>query len=207
MIKTVFLDLGRVITRPPSSDNWQTLVREIGLSEETFIRRFYDMRYEYDKGTMTTEDFWTHVVNDNGGPPLEAEKIQRLVEADTRCWADFDMRMIEWSDSLRAAGYRTGILSNMPLPYVRFIRREVSWFDRFSHHVLSAELKQMKPEPEIYRTALDSCGTPPEEVLFIDDLPENIEAAREAGMRGIVFTGIEDLHEIVTSEYGLPPIF
>lgn len=204
-VTTVYLDMGRVITRTPSGENWQALVREVGRPEADFFGVYRDARYEYDKGTMEAVDFWQGVI-DGAGQVLTEEKLARLIAADTRCWADYEPRMIDWSDRLRDAGYATGILSNMPVPYARFVRSEIEWFGRFSFHVLSGELQQMKPEPEIYRTALDLCGTPPDEVLFIDDLPENIEAARDAGMHGIVFTGVEDLHRTVTAEYGLPPI-
>ncbi len=204
-IATVYLDMGRVITRSPSRENWQALVREIGRPEEDFLGMYRDNRYEYDKGTMPVEVFWRGVVNGGGGK-LTEEKLRRLVEADTRCWADYEPRMIDWSERLREAGYVTGILSNMPVPYAEFVRSEIEWFSRFSFHVLSGEIKQMKPEAEIYRTALEVCGTPPDKVLFIDDLPENIEAAKRAGMHGIVFTGAADLHEIVTKKYGLPPV-
>ncbi len=209
-ISTVYLDMGRVITRSPSRENWQVLVREIGRPEEAFIKAYRDARYDYDKGTMEPEEFWRGVLDGAGQKlteeRLETGKIERLIAADTRCWADYEPRMIDWSDKLRDSGYATGILSNMPVPYARFVRSEIEWFGRFSFYVLSGEVKQMKPEAEIYRTALDLCGTPPEKVLFIDDLPENIDAARKAGMQGIVFTGVEELHEIVTEKYGLPPI-
>ena len=204
-VSTVYLDMGRVITLPPGRENWQALVREVGLPEKQFIGRYRNGRYEYDKGAMEPEEFWLHVCNGCGRKP-DAAKIERLIAADTRCWAEYEQRMIDWSDRLRDAGYATGILSNMPVPYAQFVRSEMDWFRRFSFHVLSGEIKQMKPEPGIYRTAIDACGTAPEQILFIDDLPENIAAAREAGMHGIVFTGVEDLHETITARYGLPPV-
>jgi putative hydrolase of the HAD superfamily len=46
-----------------------------------------------------------------------------------------------------------------------------------------------KPEPAIYRLALDVLGVAPQRVLFIDDRPENAAAAADAGMQAIVFGG------------------
>jgi putative hydrolase of the HAD superfamily len=51
-----------------------------------------------------------------------------------------------------------------------------------------------KPDPAIYRRALDILGTPPARTLFIDDRPENAAAAAAAGMRTIRFEGEEGLH-------------
>jgi len=51
-----------------------------------------------------------------------------------------------------------------------------------------------KPDPAIYRRALDILGTPPARTLFIDDRPENAAAAAGAGMRTIRFEGEDTLH-------------
>ncbi|GIS62999.1 MAG: hypothetical protein CM1200mP2_52240 [Planctomycetaceae bacterium] len=51
----------------------------------------------------------------------------------------------------------------------------------------------MKPEPEIYRVAVAESGCEAEECFFVDDLAENVEAARREGMCGAVFVGVEPL--------------
>jgi putative hydrolase of the HAD superfamily len=51
-----------------------------------------------------------------------------------------------------------------------------------------------KPEPEIYRVTLSRLGVPASEALFVDDRIENIETARELGLRTLHFTG--DVHAL-----------
>jgi putative hydrolase of the HAD superfamily len=46
-----------------------------------------------------------------------------------------------------------------------------------------------KPQPAMYRRALDILGAPAERILFIDDRPENVAAASAAGMKSIQFEG------------------
>jgi putative hydrolase of the HAD superfamily len=58
-----------------------------------------------------------------------------------------------------------------------------------------------KPEPAIYRRALDIFGAPPERVLFIDDRPENLAPAADCGMKTIVFLG-EDALRLELKELG-----
>lgn len=53
----------------------------------------------------------------------------------------------------------------------------------------SAELGSAKPDPAIYRAVLARHGVAPGEALFIDDLDENVEGARAAGLLGHRFTG------------------
>ncbi len=50
-----------------------------------------------------------------------------------------------------------------------------------------------KPDPAIYRRALDILGSSPERTLFIDDRQENVDGAVAAGMKAIRFTGAEAL--------------
>lgn len=79
---------------------------------------------------------------------------------------------------------------------------------RFDHFGLSKLFKVAlsscylglrKPEPPIYRRALDILGRPAERVLFIDDRAENVAGAVAAGMRAIQFVGAETLRAELAS--------
>jgi putative hydrolase of the HAD superfamily len=59
----------------------------------------------------------------------------------------------------------------------------------------SCYLGLRKPEPAIYRRALDILGRPAERILFIDDRPENITGAAAAGIKSIRFEGEEALRQ------------
>jgi putative hydrolase of the HAD superfamily len=63
----------------------------------------------------------------------------------------------------------------------------------FKHLVLSHEVGQRKPLPEVYGHAVKLAGCAPRELLFVDDMPENVAAARAAGWNGIVFTSVDEL--------------
>ena len=66
-------------------------------------------------------------------------------------------------------------------------------FDRFRDIVVSGVEKVAKPEPGIYRIAAERFGHAPENMLFIDDKADNIEAARELGRQGHLFAGADNL--------------
>jgi FMN phosphatase YigB (HAD superfamily) len=51
----------------------------------------------------------------------------------------------------------------------------------------------VKPDAAIYRHLLKELGTRAEETLFIDDRAVNIEAAEALGIKGLVFTTVEQL--------------
>ena len=63
----------------------------------------------------------------------------------------------------------------------------------------SCYLGLRKPEPEIYRRALDILGRPAERMLFIDDRAPNVARAVDAGMVAIRFEGAEALRRKLES--------
>ena len=71
--------------------------------------------------------------------------------------------------------------------------REFDWLSRFDVLVWSFQLKMAKPDPDIYRHVLKELGTRPEETLFLDDRPVNVEAANALGFKGLTFTNVDQL--------------
>jgi len=89
--------------------------------------------------------------------------------------------MIDVVRTVRAAGVRTGLLSNSwGLDYERD-----GWDALFDAVVISGEVGLRKPDPAIYALASERLGLPPEQIVFIDDLRPNVQAAAAAGMVGV----------------------
>ena len=61
-------------------------------------------------------------------------------------------------------------------------------FDRFRDIVVSGDEKMMKPDPAIYRLALDRFGLKAEEAVFVDDNRDNVAGAAALGIHAILFT-------------------
>ena len=77
--------------------------------------------------------------------------------------------------------------------FAPFRAQEAHLFDRFRGIVVSGDERLMKPDPAIYRLALDRFGLDAGEAVFVDDRAENVAGAEAVGMTGIVFTGEPDL--------------
>ena len=90
-------------------------------------------------------------------------------------------------EALRQQGHRLVYLSNMPALYADQLEREHSFFRWFDGGVFSARVGQMKPDPAIYRTAIDRLSLQGQTPLFIDDVQHNLDAARAVGWRGLRF--------------------
>ena len=77
-------------------------------------------------------------------------------------------------------------------PTVQKTYRIFSLIDKI---VVSGEVKQLKPNPEIFHTLLYRFDLKPEESLFIDDNLKNVEGAKAAGINAVLFRGVEKLRE------------
>ena len=62
-------------------------------------------------------------------------------------------------------------------------------FDRFQDIVVSGSEKLMKPDPAIYRLAIERFGIDPAGALFIDDVAANVAGAESVGIAGHLFKG------------------
>jgi len=75
--------------------------------------------------------------------------------------------------------------------------------DRFHALVLSCDLGVMKPAEAFYAACTQAAGRPRAQCVFIDDIPENVDGARAAGLEAVLYrdtpTLVNDLREL-----GLP---
>ncbi|MGA7244799.1 MAG: HAD family phosphatase, partial [Terracidiphilus sp.] len=155
-------------------------------------------RHAYDEGKLTGLQFWQNL-NRDAKLNLDAAAIDELNLWDARMWTTQDPAMLAWQQQLKQNGIRTAILSNMGDTVLENIEREFDWLPRFDVLVWSYQHKMAKPDPAIYRLALDQLGTRPEETLFIDDKQANIDAARALDIVAIQFSTIEKLREDLIS--------
>lgn len=86
---------------------------------------------------------------------------------------------------------RLVLLSNTHDQHVAFLRPRLPLLERFDGLVLSCEVGALKPEPAIYRRALEVAGVAPGEAAFFDDVARYAEAATALGIAGRVFTTVE----------------
>jgi glucose-1-phosphatase len=95
--------------------------------------------------------------------------------------------------------HRTLIVSNTNAIHFDMLRKTYSILDHFDDYVLSFQVHAMKPAAEFYEAAVRAAGCPVERCLFIDDLIENVDGAREAGMDAIHFHSRSQLESELAS--------
>ena len=198
MSRWLLCDYGEVLCVAPPGPDWEVLVAlavDSGWDptdptepHEAFKPVFWEHRRAYDRGDLSASEYWTATLGRRPG----GGHLGRLVAADQAIWLHPN------PDSLRAAaraagrGYQLAILSNAPVEVAARIDR-LPWLAGFGPRFFSCHLNLIKPEPDIYRAALDGLGAAPDEVVFFDDRPANVEAALQLGIDARLFTHPEQL--------------
>lgn len=95
--------------------------------------------------------------------------------------------LIAWFRALRPR-YRTAILSNSFVGAREQEEARYGFTSLVDLAIYSHEEGVRKPDPRIYEIAIERLGVAPAEILFLDDLQENVEAARAAGIEAVLFT-------------------
>jgi putative hydrolase of the HAD superfamily len=191
-LRAVIFDYGRVLTGPPDPAAHAALLRITGLSADRFDNLYWTDRQAYDEGKLTGLEFWRKLLRD-AGLSMSESAIAELNLWDARMWTRGDPAMLAWQLAIKRRGLLTAIVSNMGDSVHEHMVRELDWLSHFDVLVWSYQLRVAKPDPAIYLYALERLGTRPEETLFIDDKVENVEAAIALGMRGLIFSTVEQL--------------
>jgi putative hydrolase of the HAD superfamily len=184
----VLFDYGGVVSLMPTSEELQALAAAAGLSVDELNDRYWLERLAYDHGKLTTRDYWETVLL----RPVDAELAEQLNEIDAASWMHTDDAVTVLMQQLVRDGRRLALLSNAPEPVAREID-VAAWAQLLERRFFSCRLEMVKPDPAIYREVLRELDAQPHDVTFIDDRPENVEAAQLVGLRAFVFVSPEQL--------------
>ena len=188
----LILDYGEVLSYPMRPGAISLMASQLGTLETELTQAYWRHRREYDLG-MPLREYWTSVTHDLG-VLLDEGLLNALVAIDVDAWTDYRDEMWTLAATFRGNGGKLGMLSNGVPEIVARIRADHDLSSLFDAVVISYEVQLAKPEPEIYRIALDRLGVPAFDALFVDDRAENVEAARELGLQTLLFTG--DVHAL-----------
>ncbi|MDK9772317.1 HAD family phosphatase [Vibrio sp. B181a] len=92
---------------------------------------------------------------------------------------------------IKSAGYRVFALTDNVVEIVEYLKATYDFWPLFEGTTVSAELGLLKPQPEIYQSLLETHQLLAKETVFLDDMPYNVEGAREVGIEAIQFKHAE----------------
>ena len=186
-IKALIFDFGGVMTTCSMPVRVRAITDELGLPWDEVTKGFGKYRLDYDRGKITIKEFYDRVWQD-AGLEVSDEDRRRIEEADSASWLYRNERTLAWMKQLKKAGYRIGVLTNMPPAFVPLFREHFADFLELADAiVISGEEGVVKPDPAIYALVQSRLGLNAEELLFIDDLEKNCQAARDCGWQALRF--------------------
>jgi len=197
--RTVIFDYGEVISLPPTAADRAVIASLAGVSpdSEPFWRAYNAHRDGLDQGSAGAEAYWQAIAADIGAS-WDAARVHELWVADFRGWLSINPGIIEVLADLKAGGTRLALLSNAGPDYGSYFRAGPLG-DFFVACYVSGELGLLKPQPEIYRHALDDLGISAAEAVFIDNREANVRGAEALGITGHLFTDVTGLRAFLTS--------
>lgn len=175
-------DYGEVLSLPQPPEAVAAMAALARMDVDHFQERYWQPRQDYDRGDLTAQAYWTAAL---GEPP--GDRLPALVEADVSGWLHPNPPSVAAFRRAAARGLRLAILSNAPREVAVAIDA-LPWLSSVSPRLFSYQLRSAKPEPEIFRLAQERLGAAPEDIVFVDDRPANVAAARDFGMTAEVFT-------------------
>lgn len=187
MIKNIVFDMGHVMVR---YDSMRVCSRYIEDEEErkqvntaVFISPEWLM---LDMGVISEEEALEKIQ-----ARLENAHAKEMARLCLEHWHECCMEEIsgmgELVRDLKARGYGIYLCSNASLRMLSCYKKVIPAIECFDGVLFSAEVKCMKPQKEMYEKFYSRFHLKAEECMFVDDLPRNIEGARETGMRGYCF--------------------
>jgi len=204
-ISAVILDYGQVLARSATRKEFERMAKLFNVNFEAFYTLWEASRDTYDRGDLTPEEYWMRLAA-HANTPLDRTQIETLRNVEIEIWAHVDPNMLDWVSQLRAAGIKTGLLSNMPCDLVTHLRANCEWMENFSFKTFSSEVRLIKPDPAIYEHTLRGLGVSASEALFVDDREINIQAARALGIHTIQFRSVAQLrHDLEALGFHILP--
>ncbi|MFQ5465733.1 MAG: HAD family hydrolase [Thermodesulfobacteriota bacterium] len=184
----VIFDLGGVILDFDHMVTCRPLAELSGMAPEEVFETVFASGLErlYDKGKITTDEFYAEGLSLLGIPRAELPP-ERFREAWNRIFT-LKADVVDIVRGLRGKT-RLFMLSNTNELHWEYAAREHPVLSElFDDIFLSFRLGARKPEPEIFRKVIDAIGIPAKGLFYVDDLAGHVEAARRAGIEGLVFT-------------------
>ncbi|WP_314909215.1 HAD family hydrolase [Oribacterium asaccharolyticum] len=121
---------------------------------------------------------------------LSSDKAREIAHLSFQNWHLYNMKVIpgtaEIIRALKENGKEIYLLSNASMRLLSIYKEVIPAVECFSGIFYSAAHKCVKPQDIIYERFLEEYSLNPSDCFFIDDLEENISAAKAAGISGAV---------------------
>lgn len=195
MIKNIVFDLGGVLI----DFNPKCYLEHIGIPEEEIPYYIKTVFYGYEWGIYNTGKYDSTTLKNAliDKYPENESTISKILDEIDYSYILFDFKeVVEYLKGLKSEGYNIYILSDLSKDSFEY-NKSFDFFKYVSGGIYSFEIGSIKPNDNNYKQLLETYNLVPDETIFIDDRPQNVEAANKFGIHGIQFTTLDEVKEKV----------
>ena len=183
MIKTVILDIGNVL----ACFGWKDYLTECGYDKELFDRIsastvYSDAWKEWDRGSISRDEMANICSQYDNSIEQEIRKFFEHIYNTVREYEYSEAFVKQLKDN----GYQVYLLSNFNGGHYEYCKENLRFLKYVDGGVISYEVNHVKPEPQIYQILLDKYNINPSSAVFLDDMEENLEAAKSFGLHTVL---------------------
>ncbi len=175
-IQAVLLDIGNVLI-DVDIERSKKAFKLKSFNKEAFENfKNWEPHHQFEKGQISVEQFTKHMSD-----KLEMRlNVEKLKDGWNACIGEAFPGMLELLTEARKNVSLFALSNTNELHYQVFANYEI--FNCFDEFLLSHEQGHRKPEVEFFEKAIHIAGYGPSEILYVDDLEENLEAGKALGL-------------------------
>ena len=189
--KCVLFDIGGVLVDWHMSWITSEISKRFDIKEDLIILAFDKYLPKLDSGKINESNFWQNIATDTESDLLKNNN-ESLWDTYFRKNAIPKPDVKKLSIDLKNNGFTIGIISNIE-KVTHGVVDDWNMLSHFEHKFMSYQIGFSKPDPRIYEYVIDKLPYSPDELLFIDDKPSNVESAKNCGIESIHFTNFDNL--------------
>jgi glucose-1-phosphatase len=190
MVKTIIFDLGKVIIPFDFQRGYDLMAPHCGYAADQIPERLRscDLVTRFESGQVEADVFVREL----------SALLDLNVSYDEFCeiWSSIfspDTLIPEEMLERLKTQHRLVLLSNTNAIHWDMVSRRYPLLSHFDEHVLSHRVGALKPDPRIYRAAIQAAQCDPEECFFTDDIAAYVEGARQHRIDAVQFQNREQI--------------
>lgn len=191
-IKAIIFDLGNVLIDFNHYLASQKIAKFTEKTPEEIFNLFFDSPLTglFEEGKLSPQDFFLKI--------KEMLNLKLDYPEFVPIWNEIFFLSEKNSEVYNLASalkqrYKIAIVSNINILHFVYLKQHFSMLESFPHIITSYEVGVRKPNPLIYERTLEVLGVKAQEAFYTDDRPELTDSAKELGIHGFLFKGIEQL--------------
>ncbi len=190
MIKNIVFDIGNVLLDFKPREYLEKKGLGISTIDEVMSCIFNSREWlELDRGSIEVQEAIDNFIN--SAPKLRDNIIEVMNDWTSMLRPKADT--IELLYILKDMGYKIFLLSNFHEEAFKVVLDKYTFISEVDGYVISWEHKCIKPQKDIYLKLMNKYSLKGEETLFIDDVKDNVQGAEVLGIKGVIFTGVNEL--------------